>query len=518
MEKAKKVLQKPLVLLLASALLSALPLSFPSLFLLSWVSFVPFFLVLLRKRGEGSALGAIGRGVFFGFFYHFFVYFWFLWLYPLDFAGLNRIASLCVVLLAWIGISLIHGLLYALPTLLCHLLSKRFRSAPFLLFSAILAILLAERLTETSELAFPWVRLALGQYRATALIQSASLFGMEGLEFLILSVSALITLAPLWEKKRRLLALSLAGGIFAANLLFGALRLWTSPKGGEGLFVTSVQGNILSGEKWDGGNTALETYVSLTEGGVDEACGLVVWPESAVTSNLYENETLLTLYQALSEKVDAPLLTGCFWKKGTQSTNSAILLDGESVSEPYSKQILVPFGERMPYRKLLSSVFPFLTQINMLSDDLAPGTDSALMELDGKRIGSVICFESVFPDLVRKSVRDGAELLVIVTNDSWYEDSPAVWQHLAQAVFRSVENHRSVVRCANSGVSAFIDEKGQILSELGPLQQGTLSSRVTYSEETTLFSLTGSLVFPVGSAVFGLWLTLLILRERRRGV
>ena len=137
------------------------------------------------------------------------------------------------------------------------------------------------------------------------------------------------------------------------------------------------------------------------------------------------------------------------------------------------------------------------------------------MEYQGNKIGTVICFESIFPELVRKSVRDGAELLVIVTNDSWYEDSPAVWQHLAHATFRSVENGRATVRCANSGVSAFIDGKGKILSQLGPLEQGTLTDTVSFSEETTLYSLVGDFVLPLGCVVLIAWLFVLMARERR---
>jgi apolipoprotein N-acyltransferase len=230
---------------------------------------------------------------------------------------------------------------------------------------------------------------------------------------------------------------------------------------------------------------------------------------------LATSPALLSAYQSLSESVGKPILMGCFWKDGDATTNSAVLLDETSCSEPYSKRILVPFGERMPYRAVLAKLFPFLEEINMLSSDLAAGKDSALMDFNGHKLGAVICFESVFPELVRDSVRDGAEMLVIVTNDSWYEDSPAVWQHLAHATFRSVENGRATVRCANSGVSAFIDEKGRILSELGPLEQGILTDTVSFSSETTLYSVLGDFVLPTGFALWLVWLFVLILMERK---
>ena len=195
------------------------------------------------------------------------------------------------------------------------------------------------------------------------------------------------------------------------------------------------------------------------------------------------------------------------------TTNSAVLLSSQSVSAPYHKKILVPFGERMPYRMVLSRLVPALAQINMLKNDLAPGTSTALMDYAGQKIGAVICFDSIFADVVRQSAKDGAELFVIVTNDSWYEDSPAVWQHLAHAVFRSVENGRATVRCANSGVSAFIDEKGRVQSQLGPLEQGILTDTVSFCETKTLYTAIGNVCFPVFGAVLALWFCTLLGRR-----
>jgi len=505
------------VWLLCSAVLSAIPFCIPSLFFLSWISYTPFFLVLLKNREKSSWFGALGRGILFGFFYHAAVYFWFLWLYPLHFAGLNDSQSVAVVMLAWLGISLCHGALYAVPTLLGHLVSKAVRSSGMILFSGILGILAAQRMTELSELAFPWVRVSLGHYRAPLLIQSASLFGAEGLDFIILSVSAFLAWA-LCEtaKKKRNACVCVALSIFVANFFFGAFRMVISEqREKESFTVLMVQGNILSGEKWSGDDVSFETYWDLTSEFAQEGVDLVVWPESAVPVNLKTNPDYLSLYQQLSQEVKAPILMGCFWKDGEQTTNSALLIGEEEVSEPYSKRHLVPFGEKMPYRAVLSKLFPFLEKINMLSSDLASGADSALMEFQGHRIGTVICFESMFPSLVRDSAAEGAELLVVITNDSWYEDSPAVWEHLAHSVFRSVETGRSIIRCANSGVSAMIRENGVIEAELGPLKQGVLKAEANFAQTPTLYTLIGPILFPVLCGVFAIWFAGLIFWERR---
>jgi len=516
MKKIRSLLSKPLVLLFISALLSALPLTFSDLFLLSWVSFVPFFLALLKRSGKGNWLAAVGRGIFFGFFFHFGVYFWFLWLYPLDFTGLSSAASLAVVLLAWVGISLLHGVLYAVPTLLCHLAAKKEASPLFLLFLAITGILLSQRITRWSALAFPWVRISLGQYRQPALIQLASVFGVDGVDFLMLLVSALLALffAADLKKKNRMLSLSFALLLFCANALFGILRVQKKAEG-ESIVAMAVQGCILSGEKWDGSTSSLDVYLSLTEENATERVDLVVWPESAVPINLAHAPSYQQRYRALSKEVGADLLMGCFWELDGATSNSAVLITEDQVSEPYSKRHLVPFGEVMPYRALLSRLFPFLEEINMLSSDLAQGTDSVIMETEKGNYGAVICFESIFPELCRQSIKDGAQMLVIVTNDSWYEDSPAVWQHLAHAVFRSVENGRAVVRSANSGVSALIDHRGRILEELGPLKRGTLAGEVSFSSETTLYTLLGDVFLPVLWGCVFLWWCILRRKQGR---
>lgn len=513
MESLRRFFSRPRVLLLISALLAALPLTFSSLFFLSWVAFVPFFLAILKTAGQKKLRHAIGRGFFFGFFYHVFIYYWFLWLYPLDFAGLSNGASLAIVIFAWLGISVVHGILFAIPTVLCHLVWKRVKYRSLLLFTAILGILLAEWIPTLSQLAFPWVRISLGHYETPALIQLASVFGIYGVDFVILAFSALLTLGITNFSKKRKYALCLAAlTVFVLNLSFGILHMhFVTEK--DSVTVTAVQGCVLSGEKWSG-TSSKEIYTSLTREAPES--DLILWPESAVTSNLAKRPEVREEFQALSGELDTPILTGCFWKVEGETTNSCVLLEADSYSDVYSKRHLVPFGERMPYRPVLSRLFPVLEEINMLSSDLRAGEDSVIIPSEKGDLGCIICFESLFPSLTRQTVQDGGEMIILVTNDSWYKDSPGVWQHLAHAVFRSVENSRSTARCANSGVSAFIDSRGNITSMLGPLEKGTLTDTVSFSEETALYTVWGDALLP---CLLALWLIatgVLYAYERRK--
>ena len=133
------------------------------------------------------------------------------------------------------------------------------------------------------------------------------------------------------------------------------------------------------------------------------------------------------------------------------------------------------------------------------------------MEVKGGKIGNIICFESTYPDLYRQSVSDGAELIIEVTNDSWLGDSPAMRQHLAHGVFRSIENGRYLVRSANSGVSAVIDSRGRVLKTLDPNVQGVICDTVYFSNESTLYTKTGDIIFPILALAVIIWYLVLLI-------
>ena len=495
--KIKNLIKKPWFLIITSAVLSALPLTFESLFLLSWVSFVPlFYLIFSSKCNKWRT--CIGRGFLFGFIYHACIYYWFLWFYPLDFAGLSRGGSLAVVALAWFGISAVHGILWCIPFLLCRLARKVNENPLFLAIVFILGIIATQKITAMSELSFPWTRISLGQYKATALIQVASLFGVDGVDILILLINALITLCVIHPPQKRKITAIVAAAIFLVNLAFGIIRLNVTSTKGK-LKVLSVQGSVPQSEKWASGGdkTCLDVYTNLTKENITDDIDVIIWPESAVPK-VYKNENSLKQYKKLSAELNTPLIAGVLLQNDGNYTNNAVLINREGVITNYAKRQLVPFGEYMPYQEALSSIFPVLTELTFeIETDYVPGKDTAIMEVDGGKIGSIICFESIYPELSRQSVLDGAEALVEVTNDSWLKDSPAMSQHLAHGVFRSIENGRYLVRSANSGISAVIDTRGNIVTSLDVNERGVINETIYFSDETTLYTLTGDILFPI---------------------
>ena len=137
------------------------------------------------------------------------------------------------------------------------------------------------------------------------------------------------------------------------------------------------------------------------------------------------------------------------------------------------------------------------------------------MQINGGKIGSIICFESIYPHLARQSVLDGAQMLVELTNDSWLEDSPAIKQHLAHGVFRSIENGRYLVRSANSGISAVIDDKGRIKRQLDVNEQGVITDTVYFKDNQTLYTKTGDVIFPICCATVLIWFIVLLIKHKK---
>ncbi len=513
--KVIKFIKKPIVLIAVSAILSALPLTFDFLYPLSWVALAPLFFVTVKNPPQ-KIKQMIGCGFWFGFIYHLCIYYWFAWFYPLDYANLGAFLSIAVVCLAWFGISLLHGVLWCIPTLLCGFVSKKIKNPAALSAVVITGIMLSQKITSLSELAFPWVRVSLSQYRATALIQSASVFGIDGVDIIILAVNALVALSFIYPKNLKKWSAVAAVCVFAANLCFGLIRLSIQPKTDGSINILTIQGSVDEQEKWDydGDKVCFDVYSNMTLQNADGSTQLVIWPESAVPVE-YRSDKSLKQYKNLSEQINSPILAGILKKQDGILTNNTLLIDAESISEPYIKRQLVPFGEYMPYRSVLSKLFPFLENINVLSEDYTAGKSSALIELNGKKVGNIICFESIYPSLARESVADGAELLIEVTNDSWLEDSPAMKQHLAHGVFRSIENSRALVRSANSGISATIDSRGRIIKELAPDEQGVISDTVYFESTQTVYTKTGDIILPIFIFITAIWCFILLIKTKR---
>jgi len=532
--------------LLISAFLAASAFTFSFLWPVTWISLIFFSLIILsetedeEKKEESKRMifkgripkRALRRYYFFFLIYHILIYYWFIRLYPFDSMGFDKGSAAAITALAWFGISMFHALIYTLaPFLFCLLRPRRMNKGILrdVLDSALLASLwlLSQHLTSLGALGFPWSRLYITQYTALPVIQSSALFGGSFITFLIVFVNTLMACSVKRHGeecggsdtrlvKRRYFPLLLAIGVFVANLSFGAFRLAFYDNGSEEtLDITLVQGNIVSGEKWQSGaaQKALDLYSSLTLKAFEEApADIILWPESAVPLRISEGSDLLKIYGELAEKCGAEFFTGAFYVSSEKygGNTNAIIQVGTEPLRTYAKRHLVPFGEYLPYKEFFDTVLPDLGSLSQLSGGLIPGSDTGDLEYYGIKIGGLVCYDSIFPELARTTAEDGNEILFLVTNDSWYEDSAAVYQHLGQAVFRAVENGRYIARAANSGVSAMISDKGEVISSIPPLVPGTITEKAEIITRNTLYTLIGE-AFMYSSFIFILLYPLLSL-------
>ena len=396
---------------------------------------------------------------------------------------------------------------------------------------------------------FPWQDLGYSQYSALLLIQIADLAGHFAVSFHIVLVNAVTALLfALWLAHRHgapesqqalterlrfawfyaiLPALCITAVIFGYNLVRYrqvAQVIAVSPH----LKIGVVQGNIEQDQKWSPAMRlkTVEIYGALSRevgAGGDSLPELFVWPETALPFLVGNNLYFRTLKKDVLAKQKSWLLAGApFYKKapgkkttdpgGILSYNSAYLFTPEGgIGGRYDKQHLVPFGEYVPLSRYLPLPGPLVESIGNFS----AGTPVSPLSCKGAAIGVLICFESIFPALARDWTGRGANLLVNITNDAWFGASSAPWQHLSMAVFRAVENRRSLARAANTGVSAFITPLGKIQGVSPLFQPFSRVENVALLQEKTVFTVFGhyfGLLCLLGSIP-----ALLLCRGRRKG-
>lgn len=342
---------------------------------------------------------------------------------------------------------------------------------------------------------FPWELLGYSQYETLWIIQFADLLGVYGVSGLIVWANSFLALALLyWLEKTwhdhlvSRLTLIRSGALLAAFVaavgLYGALRIHAVDKAAQKAAhakVAVVQGNVDQAVKWDPSFQVLTTvkYKNMSLADTVKGSDLVIWPETAAPF-YFLHDALLT--RIVMEGIKA---TNAFFIIGSPSFatapdrleyhNSAYLVspDGQ-VAGKYDKVHLVPFGEYVPLKRWLPFIHKMVAQVG----DFKAGRRGATLQWRQHRIGLLICYEVIFPGLARAMARNGAHLLVNITNDAWFGRTSAAYQHFSMAVFRSVENRRSLARAANTGISGFIDPCGRRVAATQLFEQSSATAEV----------------------------------------
>ncbi len=355
---------------------------------------------------------------------------------------------------------------------------------------------------------FPWCLLGYSQLPFLPVIQVASLTSVYGVSFLLVLSSALLSIA-LVDRHRRRVSLAALGGLVALSFGLGGWALRRPlPETGR-IQVGLVQGGIRQEDKWLPENAWANVgrHLELTQDAAARGARLVVWPESAVPF-LYDAEpALAALLQETVRRERIYLFFGNDDREPGQGGvrrvyAGAKLLDPQGqLTARYRKMQLVPFGEYVPLRPFFTLGGRVAAKLVQEVSDFSPGTEAVTFDVAGHRVGGFICYEAIFPGLVRRFAAQGAELLVNITNDAWYGRTSAPHQHLAMAAFRAVENRRYLARAANTGITAVVDPWGRVHEPSALFEHTALVREVPFVAETSFYTRHGDVFARVCAAV-----------------
>lgn len=471
-----------ILLSIASGLL--LTAGFPSvdLLFLSWIAWVPLLIALRGKRaGECFGLGYICGLVHYGTSLYWVRYV----IHHYGGFGLPLAITVLFMLCAYLAI---YPALFAV-------VAGRLERRPLLWVFVLPAVWVTiEWIKAHAITGFPWGNLGYTQTGFRPLIQIADVTGVYGVSWLVVLGNTSIAG---WLVKPRVRAgipvfILLAG----AAVLYGSLRLETVTgiqNRADSWTVAVVQGNIDQSQKWDPAfqQETLNRYRDLSLKAAENAQrpNLLVWPETAVPFFYGVEEKLSAQVNGTAKEAGVSLLfgsPGMTWVNGKMRlVNRAYLVDIENRRvTSYSKQHLVPFGEYVPYQKILF----FVQRLVEAAGDFAPGTDASPLCLGERFLGILICYEGIFPDLSRKAVESGATSLINITNDAWYGKTAAPYQLLQMARWRAIEFRVPLIRAANTGVSAIVDATGEVLGSIPLDERGFLVRTVHPLRMLTLYA------------------------------
>lgn len=367
----------------------------------------------------------------------------------------------------------------------------------------LLAVLLLPAVWVATELlrthlfsGFPWVLLGYSQTRALPVAQVASLVGIYGLSALVAFVNAALAYAVLGGRLRARVVASAIVMVLATGL-WGAWRLSRGEllRAGRPITVAMLQGNIAQEEKWDPTRRQLilDRYVRMTREAAARGARFIIWPESATPFLLEEDLAGGAAVRRLAQETGARLLVGSDQiERGSppRAYNAAFLIgpDGRTLGV-YRKIHLVPFGEYVPFRRLLFFVEPLVESVA----DFTPGADAVQLPLGIGAASTAICYEVVYPALIRRFVLAGSQLLTTITNDAWYGRSSAPHQHFEQAAMRAIEQGRYLARAANTGISGIVDPYGRVLERTPIFEEAIVIGEVRLIDTRTIYARIGDL-------------------------
>jgi len=345
---------------------------------------------------------------------------------------------------------------------------------------------------------FPWIPLGNTMVTLLPVAQLASAGGVYALSLFVALVNAGFAVVIVSSARRQRSALIATVLLIGTTALWGGSRLATNTlvEGGTPVMVGLVQANIAQVDKWNGAQAGqiVERYLEMTRKAVAEGAAFVLWPESATPFYFDEEPVGQAIVRNIVESTGVPLLFGTDEiERGARNQyfNSAFMLDnGGATAAVYRKMHLVPFGEYVPFKDLLFFVKPLVEAVS----DFSPGRFVTMLPVNGHMASTAICYEVTYPSLIREGVRQGSELLTTITNDAWYGESSAPFQHFEMAAMRAIEQGRYLVRAANTGISGIVDPYGRVLARTRLGETTVVVGEARFVQARTLYATMGDRV------------------------
>lgn len=377
------------------------------------------------------------------------------------------------------------------------------------------------------HLAFPWELLGYSQYRFTHLIQIADCLGVYGVSgfVMLINVCLFIFLLFVTNSKWRMIHVSKHLVLFSfitvlavvtAVMIYGSIQIAQTDNlilKSDHKSIMTVQPAIPQQEKWKGENRIAITQkmIQLTYQGKKEPVDLVVWPETAIPYAIHSKHNLRQYVLNAIKNMQVGVLVGSptflNQDKHMFHYNSAWVIDRKgTITSRYDKVRLVPFSEYIPF-PACQNLWQFLGAPDNKFSSGQTGTIHLLNEL---KMGIQICIEIIFPNYSRIMAKNGANVLINISNDAWFGQTACPYQHFSMAVFRAVENKRALIRCANTGISGMIDPCGRIVNQTKLFETNTMIHHVPLLCKKTVYSIWGDF-FAVGSLIVSLGFLVMII-------
>lgn len=467
---------------------------------LAWIGLVPLLIVLSgRSLKQGFFLFFACSVIYFpGIFY---------WMLEVPGYTLFHHMILGVYLGSYFGA---FGLMF------CQI-SKRFGTSSAMFSAPFIWVSLEYIRSNLFFMALPMALLGHSQYENLPMIQIASLTGAYGISFLLVLVNGAIACAILtfWRERGtnkflKSIRLSKRGSIFIivmaaalTGLTFGYGHLALSKSiNEEKIRISVIQGNIGAAKKWDKKyiDLIMQTYADLSNKAAKESPDLIVWPEAATPGFVLKNTGLLNQMISLIKQTKTHFLIGsCEYPKFQKSPleqkkagNTALFFSPKGkVTGQYLKIRRVPFKEYVPYDGIIP--WPRFIVSREAKISIIKGKEFTLFGLNGIKFASVICWETLYPELFRQFVKKGAGLIINIANEGWFGETACPYHFLAANVFRAVENRVSIARATNTGISCFIDPNGRVTGRLNLYVKGYLTKQISLSKENPLYTTYGDI-------------------------